>query len=288
MRRLGGYLIAALLTSLTLVWFALAVFWLRSHWRSDVVMYAVSSEHSERPPHVIARTFLLLSGDGGIGIAEQWNVRFTKSDPKPPSAWTVATPAVYPQPWYCPLPYEMHPTRPTPSLRIGTGRVPTPSVDRTPDQNSDAELAIRSLSPHRELPLPGANLALREFRGSVPYSIPAGFLPITPLFPAPSGPLPPAHFRFLAYQVQSQAQLDWSGAVVLPYWSIMAVMTPALALSWFLHTRQVRRRRWLSRGCCVRCGYDLRASSDTCPECGTPVPAAHRTTVQTAPVEHAF
>ena len=53
--------------------------------------------------------------------------------------------------------------------------------------------------------------------------------------------------------------------LVVPHWFLLAAPAAAQAY-WLAVTR--RRRRRLVRGQCAGCGYDLRASSERCPECG--------------------
>ncbi len=57
--------------------------------------------------------------------------------------------------------------------------------------------------------------------------------------------------------------------LTIPFWACMAVsaILPAYSL---LKTRGRQRRRKL--GLCALCGYDLRATSYRCPECGTVTP----------------
>ena len=57
--------------------------------------------------------------------------------------------------------------------------------------------------------------------------------------------------------------------VVIPLWFI-ALATAGGAAGFLVPV--LRRRRRLKGGRCVRCGYDLRASPERCPECGT-IPA---------------
>jgi hypothetical protein len=57
--------------------------------------------------------------------------------------------------------------------------------------------------------------------------------------------------------------------LVVPYWSVMFVLllAPALVL-----LKGARRRGLRAAGCCPACGYDLRATPERCPECGTSAP----------------
>ncbi|HEY2588143.1 MAG TPA: hypothetical protein VGI81_20535 [Tepidisphaeraceae bacterium] len=61
--------------------------------------------------------------------------------------------------------------------------------------------------------------------------------------------------------------------VWFPHWIAFAATCclPAMAVLGSLHRTFRRRRR--RRQFCLSCGYDLRASTARCPECGTPIPA---------------
>jgi hypothetical protein len=57
-------------------------------------------------------------------------------------------------------------------------------------------------------------------------------------------------------------------AYAVPYWflaSVTAVIPAASVHSWY---GRIRVRRRIRAGLCPRCGYDLRASPERCPECG--------------------
>lgn len=86
------------------------------------------------------------------------------------------------------------------------------------------------------------------------------------------GPYPPLSqrsifgFSALTAHAQTSDSVKYSLAiVVLPNWFVVG-LTLILPLWWLVTSRGRRRRRFSH---CTVCGYDLRASSVRCPECGT-------------------
>jgi hypothetical protein len=65
---------------------------------------------------------------------------------------------------------------------------------------------------------------------------------------------------------------DYPGAssfrLLFPLWGIV-MLTAILPFWWLLRFRHTIERGRIEKGRCRKCGYDLRAAPDRCPECGT-------------------
>jgi hypothetical protein len=61
----------------------------------------------------------------------------------------------------------------------------------------------------------------------------------------------------------------YSSGISIPIWPFtLLTLLPALRFARIKYHERITRRR-IRRGCCAVCGYDLRASPDRCPECGS-------------------
>jgi hypothetical protein len=87
---------------------------------------------------------------------------------------------------------------------------------------------------------------------------------------------PRQYFRCVGFAsgVARDGGLVMSRNGVVPLWAVVVAtaIAPSVTIRHRLQSRRHRHR--LATGLCPTCGYDLRASKDRCPECGTAIPAA--------------
>lgn len=135
-------------------------------------------------------------------------------------------------------------------------------VDRRfPRRTIDRDDAVRSQAPQRR----SEHWAGLLWERSAPEDL-GQYLPI--FFPGHSKPV--AGFFFAR---GPGAPRTYMTALLLPLPFVIGLFAPLPLVDVILIRRRRRRGRRLAAGLCVRCGYDLRASPDRCPECGA-VPAA--------------
>ncbi|HTW93685.1 MAG TPA: hypothetical protein VMD30_02755 [Tepidisphaeraceae bacterium] len=72
------------------------------------------------------------------------------------------------------------------------------------------------------------------------------------------------HLQYFQVRVD-QDEFGWWLAI--PYW--LPVLLMSTEPIWRM-CRALSRRRRIAQGRCANCGYDLRMSTDICPECGEP------------------
>jgi len=77
--------------------------------------------------------------------------------------------------------------------------------------------------------------------------------------------------QFLGFSYRRSSQPAGAGTmtsswtITVPHW--FGIATSCGLMIWPI-MRSRRMRKAVLAGCCVKCGYDLRASPDRCPECG--------------------
>ena len=77
-------------------------------------------------------------------------------------------------------------------------------------------------------------------------------------------------FQFFHLPDRPNSNLGDFRGVALPHWFLAALCLPLPLYRFGPRLRnRLRGRRRAARGLCPACGYDLRATPDRCPECGT-------------------
>jgi hypothetical protein len=178
MHRSGRYLLRLFTLTFAVAWLAVAAAWLRSHWRGDSIAWETRLAKPTSPifaPREDLHRYLLISGDGGIGLVTQTEDRVISPAPTT-QRWDVSATPLYPQPWVAAA-IGRAPARATATTRLN---LPLPSVpaEKLVSPSPPPRVGTLSLAPAPTNP-PRLTDAVDMYRlktpaGAAPAELPSG------------------------------------------------------------------------------------------------------------------
>jgi hypothetical protein len=311
--RSGRWLRTIFALVMLLLWLIAGALWIRSYWRADeIALQTHSPIPNDLGRYDRSRQYLLFAGRGGICLARRdfatlritqqplWKPSENPGYPQPWSAPATARTVSLQVSRFNNAPQAAVATRAAISstLSLMSTTAPSSAVPSFPASRTiqfSASSVTISSPITVNMPLNGTVNVSPQPRGAVPLAptIPtAGSLALTNSAPTMGGvvfitwsggnlPLPPPNpiprttLHFLAYRAgDAQNMFGHANVVIFPMWAPFLLMTLLTALALRNESGARLRRRRARTACCIACGYDLRASPDRCPECGSvPSPA---------------
>jgi hypothetical protein len=301
MRRLGRNIFRVVTGFLLIFWLGLLVLWIRSHWRGDAYLRVGP-----------AWSWLVAPSDGGLCVAAEQHATTTgtiigqgfassasPSYPEPgmqahstsvvsvitllPAATSltvggtsittsaVANPATQPgtvmlSTGTLAIRSTTAPVAPpagtaliqTFSLTLPPASPPTTGTSNPPT----LKIAAPAVPGTSQLTISGSGTLTISFAPTLSD----GFIPVPP---NPNSLLTKSQFRAYSTRQVNQAKA-W--VLIVPLWSLLPMVTLLTGAMLWPERSWRRKDRRERAGLCVKCGYDLRATPDRCPECGT-IPA---------------
>jgi hypothetical protein len=297
MRRLGRNIFRVVMGFFLILWLSLLALWIRSHWRGDSYLHVGPNW-----------SWVAVSSDGGICIAAERHGPLTgsvngqgfatsnsPSYPRPGmqanATWVTSTITIPPgatsltvgpttisgsslklatsQPASLTfstntmtLKSSSTPPAPPPGTTVITSysltMPPTVATSSPSTTTTTFNMMTPAVPSNSQLTISGSGTLMITFAPTLSD----GFIPMPPNLAVLSSKNP-----FMAYTVQSSPRMSW--VVIVPFWSVVPALAAMIGLLLWRDRSWRRRDRREREGLCVNCGYDLRATPERCPECGT-------------------
>jgi hypothetical protein len=303
LRWIRSVLRVLLSVALLCLWTLAAAMWVRSYWRGDAIALSRATVSAEQ---WWSRKFVFLSGKGGIALAYRSALHVPQHFLPPPqneTKWVVYDPPGYPQPATITLSgiltFTSVTLAPAATTQLGSPLNLTNAGGTVTISGSTGSVMVSVAGgPPATVPS-GTAITLGQGQGFTvqPSGRPSAYSPgaitvtggtltmgggapttmgsalaIASISP-PSKP-PAGGHGFFAYTTEQPTPdpaktHDISRVVIFPYWAAQLALTLPLLYVLAIAKSAWQRRQRRMTGCCIQCGYDLRASPDRCPECGT-------------------